>query len=247
MHPSYLREGLTKQWRAYLEDPQSQPAPPWVYVDTNRDPDDRTVLGHVEALVAVAPNRSAGTQPWYVRGVLRETRSGSLGLCSVCIEHLTDPVAEVTSVVTHGIQLARIRDTAAARLAITAEAFAIAASPSEEKKRQYDFVPYSSTAAEKRRARRIMRAAGRQPQRPGRKGRGAEHYRAVALAALELYENGRRDVLKRLTEQYGVPYQTVRDWTRKARELGFLAPTEQGRSQWLPGPALNRKEKDDDG
>jgi hypothetical protein len=53
--------------------------------------------------------------------------------------------------------------------------------------------------------------------------------------------------VKALEEEECRPYQTIRDWIRRARqpELGFLEPSKQGQTNFRPGPNLYRKEKED--
>ena len=79
----------------------------------------------------------------------------------------------------------------------------------------------------------------------GRKGYPDLHYQRIALKAVELFTGGERHVVKALAEEEKRPYQTVRDWVRRARseELGFLAPVKQGRSDFRPGPNLYTKEE----
>jgi hypothetical protein len=98
---------------------------------------------------------------------------------------------------------------------------------------------------QKRWARRVSAEAKKKPLTRGRKGYPHEHYRRIALRAVELFGEGHRDVLARLTDEEGKPYQTVRDWIHRARSLGFLAPTKQGRADFRPGPNLYPKEKED--
>jgi hypothetical protein len=148
----------------------------------------------------------------------------------VCIEHFLDPSVEVTSTVIRGVPAARLRDFANSYLAVAPIVLAEAGLPS---------------AADKRWAKRVTQAAAKQPLRRGRGGFPVDHYRRIALRALEISEEGHRDVVKELAAREGKPYQTIRDWVRRARELKFLGPTQRGRSQWFPGPNLYRKEGDE--
>jgi hypothetical protein len=73
----------------------------------------------------------------------------------------------------------------------------------------------------------------------GREGYPADHYRKIALRALQLQaEHGARGVRQRLAEAEGRPPETVRDWIKRARQLGYLAPATPGRAGYVPGPNL---------
>ena len=168
---------------------------------------------------------------WLIRGVLREQVSGPLQLARVAVEHFDDPSVEVTGPVIRGVPVASLRDFANSYLAVAPGVLADAGLPS---------------AAEKRWAKRVTRAAAEQPLRRGRAGYPIDHYRRIALLALDIYHEDHRDVVKELAAREGRRYQTVRDWVRRARNLGFLGPTQRGRSQWAAGPNLYRKEHDDD-
>jgi hypothetical protein len=67
-----------------------------------------------------------------------------------------------------------------------------------------------------------------------------DHYRRIALRYLEILEE-RRDVLVALAQEESVPRETIRDWVRKATELGFLGPGTPGRAEQRPGPNLYPK------
>jgi hypothetical protein len=230
-HITELLRELKARGRKYATDPSSVPPLPWVFPRSVSDPDDPTLAAEVVAVTAITPSRSAGPQLWLVRGKLRVKGSEPLRLTQLSIEHLLDPMAEVTSVVVHGLQVARLRDRVAAYLAIAAEAIAIL---------------YDTPKAE-RRAKQVARAA-KQARRVGRRGKGEAFYCGIAREALELYKEGEgsRTVIRDLATAHRCGYSTVRDWIARARELGFLAPARKGHQQWLPGPALNRKETSND-
>jgi hypothetical protein len=67
------------------------------------------------------------------------------------------------------------------------------------------------------------------PKLEGRKYPDA-HYRDVALIYLELLAQGhQRRIAVKLAEQLGITKQAARDWIHRARELGYLTPSQQGR------------------
>lgn len=215
------RTYLHRLWRASRSG-RGKLQPPWGLGVPFRDPDDPQVIAGV---VAVHP---VFDEPWLVRGLLR-TSDAAPALTRVSIEHLTDPGREVTGAVVQRLPLARIRDTARAWLEpqeLIADVLAARWPISPEQKRW---------------ARRVTAEASK-PLRRGRGGYPPEHYMRIAIRAVKLFEDGRRDVLARLSQEENKPYQTVRDWISRARSLGFLEPTKQGRSDFRPGPNLNRKE-----
>lgn len=222
---------LRARAKKYETDPTAVPPLPWIF-PRSVSSDDKTLAAEVHAGIEIRPSRGASPQLWLVRGTFRVKGSEPLRLTQLSIEHLLDPMAEVTSVVVHGLQVARLRDRVAAYLAIAAEPVALLV----------------GTPKAKRRGRQIARAA-KQARRVGRRGKGEAFYRRIALEALKLYDEGKgsRTVISDLAAGHGRGYSTIRDWIAKARELGFLAPARKGHQQWLPGPALNRKETSNDG
>jgi len=85
----------------------------------------------------------------------------------------------------------------------------------------------------------------------GRPGFGRDFYRALALAYLELQEQGMaRGIQKRLQDESELRFgrwlasDQVRDALSRATELGFLGPGVRGRAGRLPGPNLG---SDDEG
>jgi hypothetical protein len=221
---------LRARGKKYETDPAAVPPLPWVFPRSVSDPDDPTLAAKVAAAIEVRPSRGADPQLWLVLATFRAKGSEPLRLTQLSVEHLLDPMAEVTSVVVHGLQVARLRDRVAAYLAIAAEPIAL----------------FVGTSKAKRRGRQVARAA-KQTRRVGRRGKGEAFYRGIALEALELYDEGKgsRTVLSDLAAKHGRGYSTMRDWIAKARDLGFLAPAQKGRQQWLAGPAL--KEDGEDG
>jgi hypothetical protein len=217
---------LRRLWGSYRDKRGEPPEPPWVVAKEFTDKADKQVIAAVVAIHPVAG------EPWLVRGVLR-TSDQAPTLVRIAVEHFEDASVEPTSAVLHRIPVAKIRDLALAWLA-----------PQETIADALE-VGWTIKPAHKRWARRVSAEARKKPLTRGRKGYPPEHYRRIALRAVELFSEGHRDVVKRLTEEESKPYQTVRDWIARARapELGFLEPaTKQGRSDFRPGPNLYPKE-----
>jgi hypothetical protein len=204
--------------------------PPWAIADRFVDPNDGAVIASVIAALPVEG------ELWLIRGVLRRAEQGPLKFSRLAIEHFDQPDAEVTGRLLHLIPVATIRERALAWLRAKDPTFSVLAEGG-----------YKFSAADRRWARRVTAEASKQPLKRGRKGYPSEHYRRIALRAVELFESGRRDVVKALEEEECRPYQTIRDWIRRARqpELGFLEPSKQGQTNFRPGPNLYRKEKED--
>lgn len=215
---------LSGLWKAYKEG-RGKSSPPWVVARSFSDPGDEGVIAAVTALVPI------GGEPWRVRGVLR-AGDGAPQLTRIAVEHRDDPAVEPTAVLRR-IPAATIRDRARAWLQpqeMIAEALHAQGG-------------WAITPKQRRWARRVSAEARKQPLTRGRKGYPAEHYRRIALLAVELHADGARDVVRRIAREEQRPYQTVRDWIYRARELGFLEPaTKQGRADFRPGPNLYPKE-----
>jgi hypothetical protein len=86
--------------------------------------------------------------------------------------------------------------------------------------------------------RRAARALRGKTLRRGRPRLGDEHFRRVAEVALQLQSEGRSSLRHAIAEEFRVSEGTVRDWTRRARELEWLAPSRQGVRGVMPGPRL---------
>ena len=101
------------------------------------------------------------------------------------------------------------------------------------------------SAAEKRWARRAS-AAAKKPLKRGRQGYGDDHSHRIAERSIKLFDKGRRrDVVKALAGEEKRPEGTIRDWIRKARELGVLEPaSKQGSADFRPGPNYRNEESD---
>jgi hypothetical protein len=67
---------------------------------------------------------------------------------------------------------------------------------------------------------------------------GPEHYAGIACDSIALYRKGQRGIRATLAKERKVSEATIRDWIRRARELGFLAESKHGKADYRPGPNL---------
>jgi hypothetical protein len=81
-------------------------------------------------------------------------------------------------------------------------------------------------------ARQVADAVQAVPlRRRGRRGYPDDHYRRIALAYLDLQQQGvSRGIQHRLAEQERKQPETIRDWLHIATKKGFLTPGKQGRA-----------------
>jgi hypothetical protein len=100
---------------------------------------------------------------------------------------------------------------------------------------------YGAAVSEERRrwAQRVADEARSVTLRRGRRGYPPDFYRGVALDYLALQDQGvSRGIQKRLAQERGVPWETVRDWVHGATKRGFLGPGQKGKAGRAPGPHL---------
>lgn len=200
--------------------------PPWILVKRIGERDEAGVV----AVDMIPPAEGKPEEPWLVRGVLR-FEGGPTILTRVAVDHLAGSL-EVTRFVLARVRLGEIRNRATGLLRIAPDVL-------EGKV----FLGYEAPAGEEQWAKRVSKA---NPPRRGRKGSPIEHYERIARRYLELADSGRRDVVKTLAEEEQRPYQTVRGWLARCRDLELLAAaSKQGRAESRPGPNLYRKEKED--
>jgi hypothetical protein len=204
--------------------------PPWV-----------TAEGTPNGASFVAVNVVQG-ESWLVRGQLRITEEVFV-VSRVAVERfrfsdtgygarLEEGEADVTGKVVRGMRLGEIRERAVRRLQARGIAF-------EAMERS----GWKLSPEEFEQARKLTQAARQLPLKRGRKGYPADHYRRIALAYIDdIRAHGSRGVLARLASEEKVERSTIRDWIKRGRELGFLAPTKQGRAEASPGPSLYQKE-----
>jgi hypothetical protein len=206
------------------------PEPPWVTV---------TPSATGASFVAVEFFRD---EPWLVRGHLLQTEHGFV-VSRLAVERFLftdtsygarlDPgTNDVTGTVIRGLHPDKIRERALLMLQHKGTAY------QGMERAGWDLAP-----EEFDQVRRLAEAARELPLNRGRKGYPDDHYRRIALAYIDdVRAHGSRGVLARLASAENVSRATIRDWVRRARELGFLAPTKQGRAEATPGPNLHRPE-----
>jgi hypothetical protein len=93
----------------------------------------------------------------------------------------------------------------------------------------------------------LEQALARARQPPQRQGSRYpdSHYRDVAILYLNLLNAGHgRRILQQLAQQLNTRRETARDWVHRARELGYLTNSHQGRPGALPGPRLHDSTSD---
>jgi hypothetical protein len=86
--------------------------------------------------------------------------------------------------------------------------------------------------------RRVARDLRRGVKPGGRPRLSDAHLRKVAEAALRFQAHGVRSVRRALADHFVVVDDTVRDWLRRCRDTGWLAPTSQGVRTVYPGERL---------
>lgn len=197
--------------------------PPWVVAE----PDE---TGAMFVGVYPAPLSPGGEeQPWLVRGFLADAGE-SLVLAQLGVEHGGDETVELSAYAFRRLPVAAVRDRALEWLR----------SKHRSVTRLKERYPYTDEEVEW--ARQAAAKAKGRPQKRGRRGYDVDHYRRIAIRAVDLHASRRRDVLRTLAKEEKRPYQTVRDWIHKARhELEFLEPVKQGRTEFLPGTNLYKK------
>lgn len=197
---------------------------------------DYTQSGDTRVFGAVFAIQHLEGEPWLVRGVLREGDEGPPILTRIAVEHFSDPNREVGGAIMRDIRFAEIRDRALVRLRERAWSLAhIKAAPPA--------TVDAAHAAAKKAARKI--AVGPHGAYP------TDHYRYIAERYLALVASGRRDIHRALCEEESerlrepIGRERMRDWVRKATELGFLESGRRGFVGRLPGPNLRREGRSD--
>jgi hypothetical protein len=168
--------------------------------------------------------------PWLVHGVITRSASGLLDIRRLSVEAWKHE-AEVTGRVLRRVRPAEVRAAAVANLRLVGSEANIHFGEPDDR-------PVRIFPPNEQGIRRNLIDAAKRPRKRGRPGRPDSHYRDVAIEYLDLYEKGRRKVLKEMAERRGVPPPTVRDWVRRARQLEYLGPGKQGRAGASPGPRL---------
>lgn len=169
---------------------------------------------------------------WAARGLLADSGSRGVIVRSLTIEPWPrGSDREVTGRVLRSLRIGSIRDKALESLAWAPVTLRVA-------ERTYGDVSAEEKEAAARAAKSVARGAGRPG---GRRGYPDDHYRRIALSYLDVYKTHPRDVVAELARREGRPSATVRDWVHRARELGYLSPTKQGRGGGSPGPRLKEE------
>lgn len=229
--PPMIRREFQQSLRLAAQGESMDPQP-WVFAEPFEDPGDDAVRAAVFAV------QLDNGEPWLLRGVLRLVEGGPPILSRVSVEHFGSAGVEVTSTAVR-FPLARVRGQALGRL--------------REKRKFLEIfrdAGWEVSPEEEKWAREIEQEAEKLVLSRGPQGYPRNFYRRLAIRHVELVKSGRRDVLKALADEESerlkrrVPRETIRDWIRKATELEFLAPGNQGVAEARPGPNLYRKEHD---
>lgn len=219
-------EFFVDTWEAFTRSAQSVADPPWVHP---RPPDRRGSVVVVElfAVEPLAASKAAPREPWLASALITASRAGPPALAPVVVEHLTDPERDVPRQVTHDMRLGTIRDIALAWLRhqpmfVNALRILDPSISSNEK-------IWADTAAQ---------LSAVKPPGLGRKRRVDSEFLGVAVRAIELAREGRRDVRVQIHRETQYDGDSVADWFKRARGIGYLAPTTRGKSDYREGPAF---------
>jgi hypothetical protein len=178
-------------------------------------------------------------EPWLVKGDLASVDGVALTQALTIWRWRGGSGSEVTGTVLRSVRVALIRDRALqglrrADVAVDSYRTLLGLSALDEREREL--------------IRRAAASARREGLKRGRTGYPDDHYRGVALRYLELVDEGYgrqpgKGIRSRLARDYDRPPETVRDWIRRARELGFLEGGGPGRLDVRPGPNLRPREE----
>ncbi len=218
----------------------SVPGPPvCVYAQEIAERPDVVARFVAYLTVAVRPSIAKG---WIVSGYI-VLSGGELVIGQLTLEPELNTGTGITRSLLHGVSVSQILARAQAMLVQTPEwlelvkRLGLGEPPHADKERAHRAAATAATAGTARRR--------------GRKGWGEEHYRRVALEYLALQREGvGRGILNRLAEREAkrlkkpIARETMRDWVRRARELGFLAGGVRGRAGARPGPNLYPKKEE---
>jgi hypothetical protein len=173
---------------------------------------------------------------WIASGYLSRSVRGDLTVEELTLEPEHPGQGEVTPALLRAVSLAQIVARAQAALRSAPESVELAdelgvAQENDAVRRDAD------------RAAEIALAVGR--RKGGRPSYPDSHYEWLARQYLALYDAGvgrgiRNELAKIASEWLGrpIPTETIRDWIRRTRELGFLEGATQGRAGARPGPNL---------
>ena len=198
---------------------------PFVVATSHTDKRDPTVFARFSALYLL------DDVPWLVRGLLASDASDAPVVRRLALEPWDQDGPEVSSDVTHRLRVALLRDRALDSLRREPESLQVA-----------ERFGMKVTAKDRHTAVDLAAKATGQT----RKGRpplfGPEHYADLARECIALYRQGHRGIRATIAKERNVSEATVRDWVRRARELGYLAESKHGKADYRPGPNLTSAE-----
>jgi hypothetical protein len=200
---------------------------PFVVATAHKEKQDTAVFARFVALYLL------DDIPWLLRGVLASDTSGAPVVRRLAIEPWQDQGPEVTSEVTHRVRVALVRDRALVQLRLEPQLLQLA-----EIGAQVRVTAADQLAADELAAKAGSRKRGRPPLF------GPEHYAGIARDCIALFRQGHRGIRATLARERSVSEATVRDWIKRARELGFLSESKHGKADYRPGPNLTAKEKE---
>jgi hypothetical protein len=140
---------------------------------------------------------------------------GAAAVVGLSVDQLDpDAPAEITAQTIRRLAFRQLAEQARRR-ALQARSFHVATAGEDEEAR-----------------RRAEERLGQVPRRPSKrpKARSNDFYEGVAILYSAQLREGNPTPTKAVKDAYGVPSATAANWVRRARELGFLEPTEPGKA-----------------
>ena len=210
-------------------------APVPLVVDPVSDEARPEVVARFAALLDIEVRRQVFAY-WIASGYLSRSVTGDLTVEELTLEPEHPGQGEVTPALLRAVSLALIVARAQAALRSAPESVELAD--------ELGISQASDVARrEAERAAKIALSVGR--KKGGRPSYPDSHYEWLARQYLALYDAGvgrgiRNQLAHLASERLGrpIPTNTIRDWIRRARELGFLEGATQGRAGARPGPNL---------
>ena len=208
---------------------RANPPTNYLWVEPYSDPRDERVFGQFAQKFT-----SKDGAAWLMRGLVASPLGGGPSVVkTLSVEPWPWPPFahehDITGTVLRDIDIGRMRDQALAEL----KALPVIAEVAKQLAERGVDVPTIEISPEAREAgsKATLRKRGR-PSRP------VSHYREVAELCLELAAAGARGIHREIANRSCVTESTVKDWIRRCRELGYLAPTKPGRHGFERGPNL---------
>jgi hypothetical protein len=221
-------EMLLKNWIEEEPLTHKRALSPFVVATAYSERQDAAVFGRFVALYLL------DDVPWLLRGVLASDASGAPVVRRLALEPWHEEGPEVTSEVTHRVRVALVRDRALEQLRLEPQLLRLAEIGARVRVTTQD-----RHAAEELAGKAGSRKRGRPPLY------GPEHYAHIARECIALYRQGQRGIRATLARKHNVSEARIRDWIKRARELGFLAESKHGKADYRPGPNLTAKEEND--